>query len=171
METTKNQLTPEQKEFFDKLKNYINLPIYFYGSIQRNDYFPGKSDFDVDIFTENETSTIYQLCDFLNLKKTDFKKSVYKVNNNVIYGYKVKYKDESKQFKMEMGLYNDKFKEIVMKDHLKDFELPLYISIILIILKFLFYKLEFISKETYKRLKRLLMNDDDELKFIVLDVK
>ena len=85
----------------------------------------------------------------------------------MIYGYKVKYKDESKQFKMEMGLYNDKFKEIVMKDHLKDFELPLYISIILIILKFLFYKLEFISKETYKRLKRLLMNDDDELKFIV----
>jgi hypothetical protein len=72
---------------------------------------------------------------------------------------------------MELGLYDEKFKEIIMKDHLKDFELPLYISVILIIIKFLFYKLEIISKETYKRLKRLLMNDRDELKFIVLDVK
>jgi len=171
METTKNQLTPDQKDFFDKLKNYINKPIYFYGSIQRNDYFPGKSDFDVDVFTDNENSTIYHLCNFLNLQKSDFKKSVYKVHNDVVYGYKIKYKDEAKQFKMEMGLYNQKFKEIVMKDHLKDFELPLYISVVLIILKFLFYKLEFISKETYKRLKRLLMNDHDELKFIVLDVK
>jgi hypothetical protein len=171
METTKNKLTSDEKEFFDKLKNYINLPIYFYGSIQRNDYFPGKSDFDIDIFTDNETSTIYQLCNLLNLQKSDFKKSVYKVNDDVIHGYKVKYKDETKKFKMEMGLYDEKFKEIVMKDHLKDFELPIYISVILIIIKFLFYKLEIISKETYKRLKRLLMNDRDELKFIVLDVK
>jgi hypothetical protein len=170
METTKNEITPEQRDFFDKLKNYINKPIYFYGSVQRNDYFPGKSDFDVDIFTDNESSTIYQLCNFLDLKKSDFKKFVYKINNEVVNGYKVNYKDETKHFKIEIGLYNEKFKEIVIKDHLKDFELPLYVSVILIILKFLFYKLEIISKQTYKRLKRFLMNDQDELKFIIVDI-
>jgi hypothetical protein len=169
METTKNTLTLEQKAFFDRLRNYINKPIYFYGSIQRNDYFPGKSDFDVDIFTDNESSTIYALCNFLNLNKSDFKKSVYKVNNTVIYGYKVKYKDEENKIKMEMGLYNEKFKSIVMKDHLKDFDLPFHISIFLVFIKFLFYNLQIISKETYKRLKRLIMNENDELKFIVVD--
>ena len=107
---------------------------------------------------------------FLDLKKSDFKKFVYKINNEVVNGYKVNYKDETKHFKIEIGLYNEKFKEIVIKDHLKDFELPLYVSVILIILKFLFYKLEIISKETYKRLKRFLMNDQDELKFIIVDI-
>jgi hypothetical protein len=171
METTKNILTPEQRNFFDRLRNYIDKPIYFYGSIQRDDYFPGKSDFDIDIFTDNESSTIYALCNFLNLKKSDFKKSVYKVKNTIIYGYKVKYTDEASNVKMEMGLYNEKFKSIIMKDHLKDFYLPFYISIILVFIKFLFYKLQIISKETYKRLKRLIMNDNDELKFIVVDIK
>jgi hypothetical protein len=171
METTKNILTPEQRNFFDRLRNYINKPIYFYGSIQRNDYFPGKSDFDIDIFTDNESSTMYTLSNFLNLKKSDFKKSVYKVNNDVVYGYKIKYKDNINNIKMEMGLYNERFKDIVIKDHKKDFELPLYISIILVFIKFLFYNLKIISKEMYKRLKRLIMNDNDELKFIVVDIK
>jgi hypothetical protein len=171
METTKNALTLEQRRFFDRLRNYINKPIYFYGSVQRNDYFPGKSDFDVDIFTDNENSTIYALCNFLNIKKTEFKKSVYKVNNTIVYGYKMKYKDTENKITMEVGLYNEKFKQIVIKDHLKDFELPFYISIILVFIKFLFYNLQIISKESYKRLKRLIMNDNDELKFIVLDIK
>jgi len=171
METTKNGLTPEQRRFFDRLRNYINKPIYFYGSIQRNDYFPGKSDFDIDIFTDNESSTIYALCNFLQLKKTDFKKSVYKVNNTIIHGYKVKYKDEQNKIIVEIGLYNEKFKTIVMKDHLKDFDLPFYITIVLVFIKFLFYNLQIISKETYKRLKRLIMNENDELKFILLDIK
>ena len=169
MENTKNKLNSYEEIFFQKLRNYIDKPIYFYGSIQRNDYFPGKSDLDIDIFTENESSTIYALCNFLNLKKSDIKKSIYKVHNKVVYGYKTKYKDELNNFKVEIGLYNEKFKELVLNDHLKDFELPFHISIVLFILKFLFYNLEILSKESYKRLKRLLMNDNDEMKFIVLD--
>ena len=171
METTKNGLTPEQRKFFDRLRNYINKPIYFYGSIQRNDYFPGKSDLDIDIFTDNEASTIHAMCNFLSLKKSDFKKSVYKVNNTIIYGYKAKYEDEENKIKVEIGLYNEKVKSIIMKDHLKDFELPFYTSIVLILIKFLFYNLQIISKESYKRLKRLILNDNDELKFVLLDIK
>ena len=39
MENTKNKLTLNESIFFDKLKKYIDKPIYFYGSIQRDDYF------------------------------------------------------------------------------------------------------------------------------------
>ena len=67
METTINELTPYEKDFFTNLRNYIDKPLYFYGSIQRNDYFPGKSDIDIAIFTDNETSTIFLLGNYLNL--------------------------------------------------------------------------------------------------------
>ena len=51
METTKNDFSPYEKTFFNKMSNYIGEPIYFFGSIQRSYYVPGKSDIDVDIFT------------------------------------------------------------------------------------------------------------------------
>jgi hypothetical protein len=171
MEITKNKLTHEQEDFFHRLKNYIEEPIYFYGSVQRSDYLPGKSDLDIDIFSDNEETTIYKLCNFLNLKKTDFKKSVYKIDNKIIKGYKVKYKDQNIKLKAEISIYNEKYKEIILKEHSQNLEVPFYISILLMILKLLYYKLNLISKETLKRVKRFLMNENDELKFIVLDIK
>ena len=78
MENTKNKLLPYESDFFDKLSNYLETPLYFYGSIQRDDYFPGKSDIDVDIFTENMHSTISKMQNFLNVDKNNFIKFVNK---------------------------------------------------------------------------------------------
>jgi len=97
------RLTENQKDFFNKLSLYIDKPIYFYGSITRDDYIPGKSDIDVDIFTENESSTIHLLCNFLKIKKQDLRKSLYKINNNMVYGYKVKYNDEINNTKTQLN--------------------------------------------------------------------
>ena len=58
MEEINKKLTDKQREFFNNLSIYIDKPIYFYGSIYRVDYLPGKSDIDIDIFTDNESSTI-----------------------------------------------------------------------------------------------------------------
>lgn len=69
-----NRLTQNEKIFFDNLSNYIDKKIYFYGSIQRPDYIKGKSDIDIDIFTDNESSTIQKLCNFLNKKKVILEK-------------------------------------------------------------------------------------------------
>ena len=52
METTKNEIPEYNKIFFEKLKNYLDMKIYFFGSVQRNDYFPKSSDIDVALFTE-----------------------------------------------------------------------------------------------------------------------
>ena len=60
METTKNKLPEDVQLFLNNLKQYLDKPIYFYGSIQRPDYMSG-SDLDVDIFTDNEISTIEKL--------------------------------------------------------------------------------------------------------------
>ena len=76
METTKNEMDTYSKNFFLKLGNYLDSQIYYFGSIQRNDYFPGKSDIDVDVFTDNEYSLMAKMQHYLHVSKKDFKKVV-----------------------------------------------------------------------------------------------
>jgi hypothetical protein len=175
METTKNKLTPNEIDFFNKLKNYIDKPIYFYGSIQRDDYFPQMSDIDVDIFSDNEISTINALQNYLNLNKGDFKKSIYKMNktNTVIPGYKSKYIDEVNKLTVELAVYNEKYKNEILVEHQSKFNLPFYITIILMFLKVLHYNLGILPIYYYSKYKKFLTNacyDNNNSEFVVLDL-
>ena len=104
---TKN-LPENIRQFFQQMQNYLGTSIYFYGSLMRNDYFHGKSDIDIDIFTENETSMIFRLSHFLSVRN---------------------------------------------KLHL-----PFYASWLLICLKFIYYQLQLVNKETFIYLKRKIMS-------------
>ena len=42
METTKNKLPEDAQVFLNNLKQYLDKPLYFYGSIQRPDYMNGN---------------------------------------------------------------------------------------------------------------------------------
>ena len=169
MEQINKKLTDKQKEFFNNLSMYIDKPLYFYGSIYRADYLPGKSDIDVDIFTDNESSTIQMLCNHLNVNKSAFRKSFYKINSTIVHGYKAKYKDLQNNIEAEISVYNNKYKAIVLEDHNRGRCLPFYISVILIIVKILYYNLGIISKDMYKKVKLNLMNPGSEFKFILVD--
>jgi predicted nucleotidyltransferase len=171
MENPKNNLTVEQRVFFDKLKNYINIPIYFYGSINRDDYFPGKSDIDIAIFSHNELSTIYTLCNFFGVEKKKFRKSVNKIKNKIIIGYKMKYEDVTNNINTEISIFNEKDKDIILDTHNKHLILPFYMSFLIKIIKILYYNLGLISKDTFKLCKRNLMNENGERQFILLDIK
>jgi tRNA nucleotidyltransferase (CCA-adding enzyme) len=163
------RLTEDQNDFFNNLSVYIDKPLYFYGSINRSDYLPGKSDIDIDIFTDNESSTINMLCNYLNLDRKVFRKSFYKIDSKMVYGYKGKYEDEINNFKVEISIYNNKYKQIVLNDQEQNNVLPLYVTIVLIIFKFLYYNLGIISKNVYRKIKQYLMNKGGELKFILID--
>ena len=175
METTRNQLTHEEKIFFNKLSNYLDTKLYFFGSIQRGDYLPHSSDIDVDIFTENESSTITKLMNFLNVDRSEFKKFVWKLNNfnnKLAYGYKVMYKNPEKKFAVEFSIYDEKYKNQILYEHNDKKDIPLYATILLIILKFLFYTLHIIPAEWYTKSKRfvlstLLFKKDDHFVIIV----
>ena len=67
METTKNKMPEYNNIFFEKLKNYLDTKLYFFGSVQRPDYFQKGSDIDVAIFTDNIKSTVTKLQSFLNV--------------------------------------------------------------------------------------------------------
>jgi len=169
MDLINKRLTDKQKIFFNSFSEYIGQPLYFYGSIKRQDFIKGKSDIDIDIFTDNESSTIHLICNFLNIKRNHVKKFVYKINSKILHGYKTKYEDELNGIKIEISIYNTKYKNIILEDRRYGECLPFYIIIILYVIKILFYNFNLISRKTYKRCKRFLMNPGDELKFIEVD--
>lgn len=167
MNKIKHKLNDKQREFVYNLSQYINTPLIFYGSILRNDFVPNKSDIDIAIFTDNENSIIYKLSDFFNIEKTDFKKIIYKINSKVAYGYKYMY--DNQDIKIEISIYNNKFKKIISDDYVICENLPYYISWMLIILKCLYYHLGIISYYVYAKCKGLLMNSLKDTQFMLLD--
>ncbi len=169
MDKIEKKLTDKQRDFFTNLSMYIDTPIYFYGSIYRADYFPGKSDIDIDIFTDNESSTIQMICNYLHLNKSEFKKSFYKIGNTVVRGYKGKYKNDDVGVEVEMSVYNNIYKETVLEEHDRAKHLPFYISILLVMVKYVYYNLGLLSEDVYKMIKLNLMNPGSEFKFILID--
>lgn len=175
METTKNEMPPYARAFFNKLSNYLDNKFYFFGSIQRSDYFPKSSDIDTDLFTDNESSTILKLQNFLGVKKYEFRRFVYKLHktNKLVRGHKVKYLDPDNHFTAEISIYNEKDKEDVLIEHNSKMVLPFYISFLLIILKTLYYNVGIIPNDMYIYLKKKIMNnmvEGEDIEFVGIDI-
>ena len=159
METTKYQMPEYNTIFFEKLKNYLDTKIYFFGSVQRVDYFPNGSDIDVAIFTPNIKSTIHQLQIFLNNNSSDYKTFFWRLNvdNSLVKGYKTIHKEHENNFVVEFSIYDEKYKESILKEHNSRQNLPLYASCLLIIIKYLFYTLNIMPAEWYRYLKKIIL--------------
>jgi predicted nucleotidyltransferase len=168
-------MPPYAKQYFYKLGKYLDTKIYFYGSIQRNDYFSQSSDIDVDIFTENESSLIAKLHNFLGIEKYKFKKFIYNLHksNKLVHGIKVKYENEENNFATEISIYSEKDKVYVLEEHNSKTDLPFHISILLVILKYFYYNLCILPKGIYKYLKKIIMNymvEGTDVEFITTEV-
>lgn len=157
MENT-NKLTPKQTIFLNSLSEYLEIKLFYYGSILRKDYIPGKSDIDIDIFTDNEDSTLTKMQHFLHVKKNEFKRVVWKVrkDNRVTTGYKLAYKNDF--INAEFAIYNEKFKKYILEEHNSKIYLPFYISFVVSFLKILYYELQVLPTSYYKELKRNLFS-------------
>jgi Nucleotidyltransferase domain len=175
METTKNDLPKNVKQFFYELSEYLDTKLLYFGSVQRSDYVPGKSDIDVDIFTDNEYSLMNKMQHFLHVNKNEFQKVVWIINNTTTYGYKLKYIDEDQNINTEFSIYNDKFKDIILNEHNGKQILPIYVTCLLYVLKFLYYQMPILDKKTYVYLKRVFLNgglgEEIHPKFLVLSPK
>ena len=178
METTKNKLSPYETIFFNKLSNYLDTKLYYFGSIQRYDYFPGVSDIDVDIFTDNVSRTISQIQNYLHINKKTTNKFIYKIDKEdskyiIVNGHKIKYEDPEKSLKVEFSIYDEKFKELILKEHNRKQHLPFFVTFFLVIIKYLYYIFCILPKNVYNYLKNFLMDicvDGKEAEFIVLDL-
>jgi len=164
METTRNELPIKLKRFLRKLSDYLDTPLYYYGSIQRKDYVAGQSDIDVSIFADNEHSIIAKMCHYLRVKRNEFKTIIIKNSDGIVYGYKIKYQTESKNDKgepivCEFAIYNTIFKIPLMEFYHKINNVPIFILILLYILKQVFYVFPIISKKKYTDIKNYIFAD------------
>jgi predicted nucleotidyltransferase len=159
MNQIRDDLPENIKEFFKKIKDYLDTELYFYGSVARSDYVAGKSDIDVAIFTDNEHSTISKLQHVLHVKRDAFQKIVWKLNGHMIYGYKIKC-EEYTNINCEISIYNNDFKEILIDEFTKPIKNKSWVIFILLyLLKLFYYKLSLLPAQTYIYLKRIVLND------------
>ena len=174
METTKNKLSQQESVFFEKLRNYLDTPLYFYGSIQRDDYLPHHSDIDVNIFSNDEKDIIIKLQNFLNVDRNNFKKTLIKMNNTniIIPGYKLKYNDKINKINAEFAIFNEKNKNLIIELHKSKFSISYFVCLIILFIKFLYYELKIIPSKIFQRLKNYLIGitEEDNNNFIILNI-
>ncbi len=157
MNKVRDDFPQDLKKFFMDLQNYLETNLYFYGSVNRPDYVHNKSDIDVAIFTDNEYSVMSKLQHFLHVTRNAFDKIVWKLEGNMIYGYKIKC-DKHTNSKCEIAIYNNDFKPVLLADMSRYNTIPPHIGILLFILKMFYYTFPLLSKNTYSTYKRYIFN-------------
>jgi predicted nucleotidyltransferase len=145
------------------MKEYLDTKLYFYGSVQRFDFFLNKSDIDICIFTDNTQTMIHKLASFLHIDKKKIKKILLNVKNKsnkceIIYGYKTMYKNPKLNLILEITICNEKYKNKMLNNCIQGLNIPFYIIIILTILKFAYYYLDLFSFKIYYKCKNVIID-------------
>jgi hypothetical protein len=113
------------------------------------------------------------------MDKSDFKKFVYKIDkkgnkvNEVVIGYKTKYIDTENSLTVEISVFNEKYKESILTEHKSKFNLPFYITWVLMFLKVLHYNLGILPIYYYSLIKKTITNkfyDDNKSEFVVVEL-
>jgi hypothetical protein len=164
MEDIKNKMPIHKRQFFTSLENYLDTHLYYYGSIRRYDYDPNNSDIDAILFTNNEASSISQLQNWFHVSKSDFKKTVnyLPTSKRVVHGHKFTYKNNKQNISTDILIYNTKDEELLKTDTLSKINVPVYITIIWLILKFLRYRVGILSRPMYIYLKKITLDILDD---------
>lgn len=157
--------------FFDKLHTALNngdnetdhMSLVLYGSVIRSDFVMGKSDVDASIFTDNEESAMNILQGVMRIQRNQFHKIVWRLNDMMVHGFKVKCTIECTQggysVPCEISIYNNDYRAELLEEYqipLKN--QPFYIYCMLFILKMVYYQIPLISKNTYQESKRFILN-------------
>lgn len=159
MEEIKDKLGHYKYNFFKNLQNYLDTELIFYGSIKRADYFTNASDIDITVITDNVTSVLSKLQNYLKINKSDIKKiyqKYYEASMQVVSGYKIKYNDLEHDLVFDILIYDEIYRTTVMENINSINNLPTYMILILYLLKFIYYNLYLISKSYFIYFKNCL---------------
>jgi predicted nucleotidyltransferase len=170
MEDIKDRLGDYKYNFFKKLQNYLDTELIFYGSIKRYDYFENSSDVDITIITENVKSLLFKVQQYLHVEKNQTQKIFQQHSidhKGMITGYKIKYSNQEENIYFDLLIYDEKFRKEIMQNINDINNLPLYMVIILHILKIFHYTLRLIPDSLYLYLKNCIFYSyfNKELKY------
>lgn len=161
MEDIKEKISDNQYIFLKNLQDYIGNDLIFFGSIKRCDFMSENSDIDIAIISDNINSTLKKLQNYLNLHDNKIRMIVQKIpnKNGIIIGYKTNYDDDERiNLSLEIIIYDEKYRNDIMFFIHKINNLPFYILLPLILLKFFYYKLHIISIKILKFFKKKLLH-------------
>jgi len=152
----RDKLDKKEYEFLSIFEDQLELTLYFIGSITRSDFIKGKSDLDIEVFTENMTSTKYKVNHLLNYyyKKKEPKYMVFKINGTPISGYKYCFKNKDIFF--DFTIYKKESQELLLHQRIIEINIPVTLSIFLFIIKYLYYYLHVINNDQYSFIKKKL---------------
>ncbi len=156
LEEVKDKLTKTQYNYFLQLKEQIDLPLYFLGSITRCDYIKGKSDLDIEVFTDNFNSTILKmeyLFDYYQ-RKIERNYIVFEINNIPISGCKYYFKDKNRDVSFDFTIYNKACQNLVLHHRIIEKNISYLLSIFLVMIKILYYHLNIINNSIYSYIKK-----------------
>ena len=159
MEFTKNKLSDDVQVFLRSIKQALEIDFVFYGSIQRPDYYRG-SDIDISIFTDNVSSVISKLATYLDVDKRRIKRtfSMSPGKYNPVLGNKIYYVSDKLSSPVEFSIYNVKDKDELLRRYHSKLNIPIYVSVLLIITKFMFHTLRLIDLNRYRDIKAFLLS-------------
>jgi len=152
-----NKFSKETTELFTQMSEYLDTSLIFYGSILRHDYVKNKSDIDIAVFADNEYSMITKLSHFLRTHKKNFKKVLWKLNDKMVYGYKIKC-NKFMSINCEIAIYNTMFKPLLLEEYNSPQDWSILVRILIVIIKFFHYTIPLLSSYTYSYYKRVVMN-------------
>lgn len=123
-----NKLPNDIQIFYKEVENYLNVDIYFYGSILRDDYHHKYSDIDTIFFIKNYHQyydVIDKLLDHFNRNKIkDNSKVVIKIfesnlelNNYTYKGILINYKSD--KLRTDFSIYYEKYKTKILINNLQ----------------------------------------------------
>jgi predicted nucleotidyltransferase len=170
MEDIKERLGDNKYNFFKNLQNYLETELMFFGSVKRLDYFKNSSDFDIVVISDNVSNTLTRVKNYLHIDKNDVKK-VYQnfreISPTLVIGHKIKYEDVKNNLSFDILIYDEKYREIVLKEMDDSNNMPFYMIVILYILKCIYYNLGLMSSSYYIYIKRIVFSMYQNKKFLI----
>ena len=155
LEQIKHNLNKNEYDFFLKLSEDLDLPLFFIGSITRFDFIKGKSDFDIEVVSDNITSTKIKIEHlFSYYKKKGNRFIILKFNNISVSGYKYFLKNKEKNIFFDFSIYKKECQRLLIHSRNIQINIPFSLVSVLIIIKYLHYYLHIINHNTYSYLKK-----------------
>lgn len=143
-----------------QLQQYLDIsdPLCFYGSVLRGDFIPHKSDIDIAIFTDDTNHVLTKVKHFFHITNHNHvKKIVWKLNDNLIHGYKVEVTLQDKCH-CEISLYSKKDKPALIDDYRKGQDIPIIPLLMLCAVKWFYYVIPILPTNMYASCKKFIID-------------
>ena len=153
-----SKLTKQQIDYLEEIQHYIGCPFYYYGSIERIDYLPGKSDIDIDIFTPNLYSTMFKLRQFLLIPETEIKSIKWRTRRPIVATFNChKIKFDNGIVKLELNIYDEQYKNTLLGVRELKRKIPMAVLMLVYTIKSMYYNTNFIPTSYIVTFKKFVM--------------